>query len=118
MKWSTRRRSVVAAAATLAAIGWLLLAGGSGAAESVPARLEDQEFWSLVNELSEPGGYSRSDNFLSNEIGFQRQILDLLDRSLIPAAPDSEMKALLATQRATMEAHLDHANHVQTALAP
>ena len=56
--------------------------------------------------------------YIENEIGFQRQILDLLDRSLIPAAPDSEMKALLATQRATMEAHLDHANHVQTALAP
>ena len=56
--------------------------------------------------------------YIENEIAFQRQILDLLDRSLIPAAPDSEMKALLATQRATVAAHLDHATHVQTALAP
>ena len=56
--------------------------------------------------------------YIESEIGFQRQFLDLLDRSLIPAAPDSEMKALLQTQRATVEAHLDHANHAQSALAP
>ena len=34
-----------------------------------PARLTDAEFWSLVSDISEPGGYFRiSDNFTSNEM--------------------------------------------------
>jgi len=41
---------------------------------SLPERLSDSEFWSLVTEFSEPGGYFRSDNFVSNESAFQRVI--------------------------------------------
>ncbi len=37
----------------------------------IPDRLSDSEFWRLFAELSEPGGYFRSDNFLSNETTFQ-----------------------------------------------
>jgi hypothetical protein len=37
----------------------------------LPERLTDSEFWSLVNTLSEPGGFFRSDNFVSNETSFQ-----------------------------------------------
>jgi hypothetical protein len=34
-----------------------------------PARLTDAEFWALVSDISEPGGYFRiSDNFTSNEM--------------------------------------------------
>ena len=32
----------------------------------------------MVNDLSEPGGYFHSDNFVSNELGFQYVIPDLL----------------------------------------
>jgi hypothetical protein len=51
------------------------------AAEPVrlPERLSDQEFWELSTELSEPGGYFRSDNLLSNEIWFQYVIPALID---------------------------------------
>ena len=44
----------------------------------LPERLSDAEFWSLINELSEPGGYFRSDNLLSNEVWLQYVIPDLL----------------------------------------
>ena len=44
----------------------------------VPARLTDQEFWSLVTDLSEPGGSFRSENLLSNELRLQYVIPELL----------------------------------------
>jgi len=46
----------------------------SDAAGSLPERLGDQEFWRLTEEFSEPGGYFRSDNLLSNEIWMQSVI--------------------------------------------
>jgi len=42
--------------------------------QTLPARLSDAEFWSLIAESSEPGGYFRSENFVSNESAFQRVI--------------------------------------------
>ena len=40
------------------------------AGNSLPSKLTDQEFWRLTEDLSEPNGYFRSDNLLSNKIGF------------------------------------------------
>jgi hypothetical protein len=47
-------------------------AAGSGPApakaSSLPSRLSDAEFWKLVSDISEPGGFFRiSDNYTSNE---------------------------------------------------
>ncbi len=47
------------------------------AAEEIPAQLTDEAFWKLVADFSEPGGYFRSDNFVSNEDGFQTVIPQL-----------------------------------------
>jgi len=44
---------------------------------NLPERLSDAEFWNLITEFSEPGGYFRSDNFVSNETAFQRVIPEL-----------------------------------------
>ncbi len=44
----------------------------------IPSRLTDSAFWALSASVSEPGGYFRSDNILSNEIGFQTVIPELL----------------------------------------
>jgi hypothetical protein len=51
------------------------------AADTLPAKLSNQEFWKLINDLSEDNGYFRSDNLLSNEIGFQTIIPDLVSRT-------------------------------------
>ena len=45
---------------------------------TLPERLSDEEFWALSTELSEPNGYFRSDNLLSNEVWLQYVIPDLL----------------------------------------
>ena len=54
-------------------------------ADSLPARLSDAQFWSLSAHLSELGGTFRSDNLLSNELGMQAVIPELL-RVSKPAA--------------------------------
>jgi hypothetical protein len=46
-------------------------------AASLPGKLSDREFWQLSSDLSEPNGFFRSDNLLSNESGFQYILADL-----------------------------------------
>src|SRR5262249_709 len=48
--------------------------------QHLPQRLADSEFWSLINDFSEPGGYFRSENLVSNESAFQRVVPDLKRR--------------------------------------
>jgi len=47
------------------------------AAEELPRLLSDEAFWRIATEFSEPGGYFRSDNFISNELKFQHVIPSL-----------------------------------------
>jgi hypothetical protein len=47
-------------------------------AQSLPTKLSDSTFWKLVTDFSEPGGYFRSDNFVSNETTYQWVIPELL----------------------------------------
>jgi len=49
------------------------------AEDEIPSRLTDKAFWQLINDLSEPGGYFRSDNLLSNEVWLQYVIPDLMN---------------------------------------
>lgn len=51
------------------------------AADSLPSKLSDQEFWKLVTDVSEPNGFFRSDNLLSNEQTYQHVIPDLVKAS-------------------------------------
>jgi len=50
------------------------------ATNALPEELADKVFWALSSELSEPNGYFRSDNLLSNEIWMQYVIPDLVKR--------------------------------------
>jgi hypothetical protein len=69
----TRRRSQVAASLTLIAMfgGVSLSLGSRVTTPSIPERIGDEAFWRMVSDYSEPGGFFRSDNFVSNEITFQ-----------------------------------------------
>ena len=53
------------------------------AATSLPARLTDTDFWRLSTDFSEPGGYFRFENFLSNESGFQT-VVPALQKTVQP----------------------------------
>jgi len=63
---------------TLAAI--LLAALVSGAADTLPPSLSDQEFWKLITDFSEPGGTFVFEMYMSNEVTFQEILPDLLKR--------------------------------------
>jgi len=78
-------RGVLVAAFTACAFtatraqGTAAAASASGnTASTIPGRLSDSVFWKLVTDFSEPGGYFRSDNLVSNERMYQWVIPDLL----------------------------------------
>jgi hypothetical protein len=95
-----RRRinAVTAVAVTLALYGAI-----SRAAEQIPARLADQEFWALTASLSEPSGSFRSDNLLSNELRHQFVIPELKEtampgRAYIGVGPEQNFTYIAALQ--------------------
>jgi hypothetical protein len=74
-------------------------------AASLPARLGDEQFWRLVSESSEPGGVFRSDNLLSNELGFQFVIPELArtakaGRVYLGVGPEQNFTYIVATRPA------------------
>ena len=72
-----RRHLVIAALATLATLGLLFSPRAHVAAQSLPTSISDKDFWSMVVGFSEPGGFFRSDNLISNETTFQHVIPEL-----------------------------------------
>ena len=48
---------------------------------SLPEKLSDAEYWKLIGDFSESGGFFRSENFVSNESTFQHVIPDLTRRA-------------------------------------
>jgi hypothetical protein len=55
-----------------------LLSTAVWAQPTIPAKLTDKEFWDLSELVSEDNGQFQSDNFLSNERGYQAVIPELL----------------------------------------
>jgi hypothetical protein len=83
----------------------VLVIGLTAAAASLPARLNDREFWRLVSELSEPDGAFRSDNLLSNELGFQYVVPELTrttrpGRVYMGVGPEQNFTYIVATKPA------------------
>jgi len=70
-----------AAAALLAAALFYIGAGTPIVADTLPAQLSDREFWKMITDFSEAGGYFRSDNLLSNEAGYQ-YVIPLLRKTI------------------------------------
>src|SRR3954463_3620571 len=58
-------------------LAFFLFLGVGRSAQELPIHLTDQEFWKLVTDFSEQGGYFLSDNFVSNERSFQHTLTDL-----------------------------------------
>ena len=75
----TIRFSKTLVAAVLAGLVAATSAGSAAPrALDLPTRLSDQEFWRLMEDISEPNGTFRSDNVLSNEMVFARLIPELV----------------------------------------
>src|SRR5262245_31024747 len=84
MQQSLGCRCVLIAVGFSATIGVLVFFFGAqetAPPENLPSRLSDREFWRMVSDFSEPDGFFRSDNFVSNETTFQHVIPELTRRT-------------------------------------
>ena len=54
--------------------------------------------------------------YVDHEVAYHQQVLDALDKTLIPGAANGELKALLVKVRPAFKAHLDHAKSLQASL--
>ena len=96
--WKPRRLSVA-----VVVIAAAVATRAPQATGGLPSHLSDQEFWSLVTELSEPGGSFRSENLLSNELRLQYVIPDLLrsaprGRAYIGVGPEQNFTYIAAIE--------------------
>jgi len=90
-------------AAAGAACVLAFLAPTRAGAQELPSRLDDSTFWKLITDFSEPGGYFRSDNFVSNEMAFQYVIPTLLQTTkpggvYLGVGPDQNFTYIVALQ--------------------
>lgn len=51
--------------------------------------------------------------YIDREVAYHQQVLDALDKTLIPGATNAELKALLVKVRPAFVAHLEHAKRLQ-----
>lgn len=55
--------------------------------------------------------------YVDHEVVYHQQVIDALDKLLIPSAANEELKSLLVKVRPAFIAHLEHAKALQTAMA-
>ena len=51
--------------------------------------------------------------YVDHEVAYHEQVLDAIDKTLIPSAKNPELKSLIEKVRPAIAAHLDHAKHLQ-----
>ena len=70
-----------------------------------------------LKNLSKLSGAAFDRAYIDHEVAYHEQVLDALDKTLIPSAQNAELKSLLVSVRPAFVAHLDHAKHLQSTLA-
>ena len=54
--------------------------------------------------------------YIDHEVAYHQQVLDAVDKTLIPNAKNEELKALIVKVRPAFVAHLEHAKMIQSKL--
>jgi len=54
--------------------------------------------------------------YIDHEVAYHQQVLDAIDKTLIPSAQNAELKALLVAVRPAFVAHLEHSKQIQANL--
>jgi putative membrane protein len=67
--------------------------------------------------LAKLSGVAFDRAYVSHEAAYHQQVLDALDKTLIPGATNAELKALLVKVRPAFVAHLEHAKRLQRSLS-
>jgi putative membrane protein len=69
-----------------------------------------------VSSLTGLKGAAFDKAYIDHEVAYHEQVLDAVDKTLIPSAQNAELKALLLKVRPAFVAHLEHAKHVRASL--
>jgi putative membrane protein len=67
-------------------------------------------------QLKSLSGAAFDKAYIDHEVVYHQQVLDALDKTLIPSASNAELKALLTKVRPAFVAHLEHAKQIQSAI--
>ena len=69
-----------------------------------------------VNHLKQLNGDAFDKAYIDHEVAYHQEVIDALDKTLIPSAKNEELKALLVKTRPAFVAHLEHAKQLQASL--
>jgi putative membrane protein len=70
-----------------------------------------------VKNLQKLSGAAFDKAYVDHEVVYHQQVLDAIDKTLIPSAQNAELKSLLVSVRPAFVAHLEHAKSLQATLA-
>ncbi len=66
-----------------------------------------------ITHLKNLKGAAFDKAYIDREVAYHQQVIDALDKTLIPGATNAELKALLEKVRPAFIAHLEHAKRLQ-----
>jgi putative membrane protein len=66
-----------------------------------------------LDRLNKMDGKAFNKAYIAQEIAFHKQVLDVIDNTLLPSAKNEELKALLVKVRGGVSSHLEHAEKIQ-----
>ena len=69
-----------------------------------------------VAKLKKLKGAQFDKAYVDHEVAYHQQVLDAIDKVLVPSAQNAELKGLIEKVRPAIATHLDHAKHVQADL--
>ena len=69
----------------------------------------------MVN-LKKLSGAKFNQAYVDHEVAYHQAVLDAIDKVLIPSAQNAELRGLIEKVRPAIQAHLDHAKHLQASL--
>lgn len=69
-----------------------------------------------IANLKKLSGADFDKAYIDHEVTYHEQVLDAVDKTLIPSAKNEELKALLVKVRPAFVAHTEHAKQVKAAL--
>jgi len=69
-----------------------------------------------VKNLQKLSGSAFDRAYVDHEVEYHQQVLDAVDKTLIPSAQNAELKSLLVAVRPAFVAHLEHAKNLQASL--
>src|SRR3569832_2172335 len=66
-----------------------------------------------IAKLKKLKGKEFDKEYVDHEVAYHQQVLDAIDKTLIPSAQNAELKDLITKVRPAIAAHLEHAKHLQ-----